>query len=116
MEAGRAVKDAIDRINSNLDKLRDPSGVAVSSAAPNWIASSGRPEMIGGPGTFPDPAPGGLSYDFNLPPGARPPDPIPAGLKVAVVVLDTSPGREALHAAARLGPATACCATWIAPA
>lgn len=89
------VKVAVDRINSQLERLQD-GGIAVSSAMPNWILSGAGGHAISGPGTTPDPAPDGI-WEFKVPDAGMwqqgeeaPREPVIAA------VLDTWPGRQSL--------------------
>lgn len=106
------LKDVADRINGSRDQLTH-QGVALSSATPNWIVSgaNGGGKPIGGPGTFPEPAPSG-DWRFELPEAGRWPG-RDAGASaggeapeqpVVVAVLDSSPGEQALREAAKRYP------------
>ncbi len=106
-----AVRVAVDRINGNLERLRD-GGLAVSSAMPNWICGSTDAKIHGGPGTSPDTAPDG-AWTFTVPPSGswlhelEAAGDQPAGRPVVVAVLDSSPGRESVADAARRFPGNA---------
>jgi len=95
------VQVAVDRINAYIDAnpaaLRDlKSGVAASSAMPNWIMSSSGAHITGGPGTIPRAAAGGVWRFAVQQPIARwtQGQDVPPRQPIVVAVLDTWPDRD----------------------